>query len=725
MLKAPFSNSRAGGSRAFALIVVVLLLLGGIGFLPQSTRAASSGTVSIRLHSCDDGFDGINSDIYGFAQFCHTPMGGVDFAVQYGNVAPAHQTDLDGSWTFTDIPSGSVTVTEIPPVAGWLIRAFCSQYDSTGAPSNYLDAPVGQGSATWNLQDGQSLDCDWYNFPVVTPTQTTVSIRLHGCPDGFDGINADIYGFAQYCHTPIGGVDFTVQYNGLAPSHQTDLDGTWTFTGVTTGVITVTETKPDPSFLIRAFCSQFDTTGPPSNYLEAPAGQGGATWNLKPNQALDCDWYNFPAAAATAATVTIRKHRCNTGYDATGGSIYDLAANCNSVLKGITFTISATSGPPRGGQTGNDGSITWQNIPSGPITIQEELPSPDEVIRVFCNQRKLTGEELGFSEVPASSDGTITNAIKIGYDEFDCDWFDATKPANFVASPTAADATPVSGNATGNSTGNATGNSSGTNSGNGSNSGISNSSGGQQPTVQASVSGSLTIMTYTCDAGFDVFDPQADPTNDCPNTTNDIAFDLAGPNDTHASRNTGQDGEGAATFANLDQGSYVLTETMPQDVDSAFILDCSSDVRDLSGYPLGPALIGANGMIKIALASSENLVCNWYDVPKKTTQTTSSGGTAITITVLDCPGQTVNLAQCTPAASGVSFTLDPTGGSGSVATLQTDDSGVATGNVEPGTYSLTEEGSTSCLVDSTAFNQNGELEVADQEIAVTVYHCGT
>jgi hypothetical protein len=697
MIRAAFI--RSGASRIFALGIVVLMLLGGFAVMPQSAKAVDAGTVTVRLHSCPAGFDGINATLSQLALSCTTPMGGVDFAIQYAGLAPSHQTDLDGSWQLTGVTAGAVTISEFPPDPSLLIRASCSQFDVSTGVNNYQEAPVGQGSATWNLQAGQAIDCDWFNFPVVTPTQTTVSIRLHGCPDGFDGINADIYGFAQYCHTPIGGVDFTVQYAGLAPSHQTDLDGTWTFTDVTTGVITLTEARPDPSLLIRAFCSQFNASGAPSNYLEAPVGQGSATWTLQPGQALDCDWYNFPATtgttppSGTAATVTIRKHVCDDGYDASSGSIYDLAANCNSPLSGITFTIAAVNGPPRGGQTGADGSITWQNIPAGQITVQEQKPAQYDVIRVFCNQRKLTGEEVGFQEITVSSDDSITDVIQNGYDEYDCDWFNASSPSNLVAgSPTAAAATPS------NSSGNASGN---------------------QSVVP--VSGSIAINVYTCPKGYNSFANGADPKTDCSDATGNIQFTLKPSSGASIKQKTGDDG--GATFANLNAGTYQLTEAFPSGVTSAFIWTCTSTVRDFNNYPFLPfARLGSSGLLGINLQAGEQLACHWYDVPSKTAQTTA-GGTAITITAFSCPGQSVNLAQCTPAASGVSFTLMPSGG-GAATTMATDDSGVATGTLPPGTYTLTEAGSSPCLVDSSAFNQNGDLNVADQPIAVKVYDCG-
>ena len=85
------------------------------------------------------------------------------------------------------------------PDPSYLIRAFCKQYDVNTATGDYLEAPAGQGSATWNIQAGQGLDCDWYNFTYVQPENGNVTVHLNMCPTGFDGAGASIYDFAFYC----------------------------------------------------------------------------------------------------------------------------------------------------------------------------------------------------------------------------------------------------------------------------------------------------------------------------------------------------------------------------------------------------------------------------------------------------------------------------------------------------------------------------------------------
>lgn len=599
------------------VVAALMLVAAGLGALAPAARAADTTSVTIRLHGCPDGFDGINANIYDFAQQCHTPLGGVPISIQFGNLAPTQQTDIDGNWSFTDIPVGTVTITEFPPVQGWLIRAFCSQFDTSGAPSNYLEAPAGQGSASWNLTTGQALDCDWYNFPFVAPTSTTVSLHLHGCPEGFDGVNASIYDLAQYCQTPLGGVDFAVQYSNLAPAHQTDLDGNWTFTDVTTGPLTVTEIPPVQGWLIRAFCAQFNVNTGPNGYQEVPAGQGSVSFTLLANQALDCEWYNFPAVTPTTATVMIRTHGCPPGEDISGKTIYELAADCQGLSAGLAFTLTTSANATLNGTTGADGSVTWQTVPSGKTKIQQALTSDINGLRIFCNQRKLAGDEIGFNEETAAPDGTITVQLLAGYDEYDCDWFNGASGSNVSGTPAASPvaspgATPVtvptpSGNGGTGGTGGSGGNGGGITPTNGN--GSQSNGGVTGPT-------SLTIVVFVCPKGYDVFDTEADPATDCHDTAkNTEVSSLGGVTGTLTTKTT--NAQGTVQFKGLKSGNHLITVRPNAPLASAFILACTSNLVDLSTSPFYPLTqVDPTKGVWIDVQPGEQLSCGWYDVLK-------------------------------------------------------------------------------------------------------------
>ncbi|MGH2549218.1 MAG: hypothetical protein ACRDHN_07500, partial [Thermomicrobiales bacterium] len=130
--------------------------------------------------------------------------------------------------------------------------------------------------------------------------------------------------------------------------------------------------------------------------------------------------------------------------------------------------------------------------------------------------------------------------------------------------------------------------------------------------------------------------------------------------------------------------------------------------------------LDADGNLGVDLKPGENLSCYLYNVPSHTT----AFGATVSITLLECPGQTASPEQCSPASSGTQFTLIPNGDNGEEVTLTTDNSGVASGAVSPGTYEVEQLGHDECFADSTAFDANGDLIVAGEAVDVTLYNCG-
>ncbi|MGI8475633.1 MAG: hypothetical protein ACR2OO_04595, partial [Thermomicrobiales bacterium] len=248
---------------------------------------------------------------------------------------------------------------------------------------------------------------------------------------------------------------------------------------------------------------------------------------------------------------------------------------------------------------------------------------------------------------------------------------------------------------------------------------------GRTPVSQPKGPASLTIVKYTCKTGYDVLAAKADPERDCPKTTGGVAFTLVGGN-SQLKKSTG--GDGAVLYKNVPAGSYLIKETFPADVTSAFISSCVSDARQFDAYPFLPfAVVGANGTVGIRLVAGENLTCSWYDVlaKKARSATPGAGGATVALTLLDCPGASANPAQCVPATTAAGFSLEPTDGAGTAATLTTDASGRGTVSVDPGVYALTEGDATWCFADSAAFDAKGNLTVAEgATVNVKIYNCG-
>lgn len=126
--------------------------------------------------------------------------------------------------------------------------------------------------------------------------------------------------------------------------------------------------------------------------------------------------------------------------------------------------------------------------------------------------------------------------------------------------------------------------------------------------------GSLTLVSTTCAAGYDLFAEAADPEEDCTERVDGLAFLLDGPG-IQTARVSGQEGSGTATFAGLADGTYRLRAMLPAETAFAFILACESNARSFDGGLFRPmAMVMPNGAVGLTLQSGEDLTCAWYDV---------------------------------------------------------------------------------------------------------------
>ncbi len=133
------------------------------------------------------------------------------------------------------------------------------------------------------------------------------------------------------------------------------------------------------------------------------------------------------------------------------------------------------------------------------------------------------------------------------------------------------------------------------------------SASGQEPA-------SLTIVVFTCEAGYDPFDLDADPGQDCSEPTDGVPFALTGDG-TDTTRSAGDDGSGTARFEELAPGVYRLAGQPPSWGGVAFVHDCVSSIRsfdDAAFFPL--AMVGPTGTLGLTLMPSEALECGWYQV---------------------------------------------------------------------------------------------------------------
>lgn len=143
---------------------------------------------------------------------------------------------------------------------------------------------------------------------------------------------------------------------------------------------------------------------------------------------VDIDDMVLATEEATYGDVIVNKINCPAGYNALTADIYDLAANCHDQAA-VTFTLTDVNGASSSLTTPGSGvnSVTFSGVPTGQLTISEQIPAGYTSPRVFCKNEAYTGAETGEVE-QGISNGTVYTELMAGYDYVWCDWFNIPEP---------------------------------------------------------------------------------------------------------------------------------------------------------------------------------------------------------------------------------------------------------------------------------------------------------
>ncbi len=105
----------------------------------------------------------------------------------------------------------------------------------------------------------------------------------------------------------------------------------------------------------------------------------GVTLDPKPEMLVTCEFFNpqLPPDGGKDGSITVLKVACPAGYDATSGKA-DPTVDCTKPLDDVGFGLTPAD-PDVGrqkGRTGDDGRgiVTFEGLPAGSYTIQENLP---------------------------------------------------------------------------------------------------------------------------------------------------------------------------------------------------------------------------------------------------------------------------------------------------------------------------------------------------------------
>jgi len=636
-----------------------------------------TGTVKITKHACPEGYDASARDLDDMLAQCDDDAGVVNFNVfEYGGggydggVKPTSGTSGSNTVTFENVPNVKLTIYEAP-FAGYTDAAvFCMAEDQT-IPKPYAYVPPEGGYNTVPIEalgEGGIVACQWFNLPPFEPGDgNTVTVYKWICPEG-TVYNQDFAWYETNCTEYSNDVPFTLTSTDGSTTLPTGNTGQYQWADVPKGPIGIQESIPDGYGAPVVYCgfSTNETDNPPVllapaafDRYDAPTGSIDYEIPAPSGHNFYCQWFNIPG---DGNTVTVYKWICPEG------TVYDqnlewYETNCTQYADDVPFSLTSASGTSS--TTPNTGQYQWDDVPMGPVGIQETIPYEYGAPVVFCGASKTANEipltQSGFQpERYDAPTGYVAHDIPepAGYN-FSCQWF------NIPGGP-----------------------------------------------------GEITIYKWTCPEGYDLYAYGANPMRDCQDPTNDVTFflDHPDPADTDQQTDTGDAIDGAVMFGGLKPGSYVVTEEVPADTASVFVWDCFG-TRDGKVHPR-PLSVGDT--LNVDVFGGDRIVCHWYNVPEY-----DNG--KVTVVKYLCATKTFKSeVDCQIYEDGAEFDL--TSGSAVVDTKTTDGFGkIIWIDIEPGDYWLDEKDGEWCAIGSSklAADKKSFAVERGEETIVKVYNCSS
>jgi len=629
------------------------------------------GDVQVNKITCPQGFDGYSADIYGLAQNCQDATQVVTFTLtdSQGNssdaTTPGSGVNLA---TWSNVPSGSLSIAEAPLPDYGDPRVFCKNVQLAGTEDPEAEVGVSNNTASTELKSGYDVVyCDWFNISYTEP-KVDITVNKHLCPDGYGSTDySDLSGDCNETYDPV-----TFKLDGASsgnPGDQTTGD-------VIPNGVQWTNMDPDTWYILEflpdgwsepvVYCSLYDqAAGTAGDYALTPVEKTDdgyrITYTVDEGFDLTCEWFN--RTGNPYGQISLHKYGCPATYDK-NWKLNDFYQNCNIIVQGAKFNIT---GPANldDTQTLTGIDLSWGQLPAGDYSIKELQPAVFQGSAVFCASGDQSGNDGNYQFVDTSNN-TLPWSLEAS-EYLDCYWYNLPKPV---------------------------------------------------ATIDPNAPATLTIIKFTCPEAYDPLAQGADPEDDCGDPVDGIAFSVIGNNNASLDGKTGDDGDGTVTFKDLKAGNYLLQETYPDGVESAFIWSCTSDVR-VFNYPFAPfARIDASGKIKFSVVAGETMECTWYNVPAP-----AADGIEVNVTVLHCASGQVPSSACDPADEGTGVTLTPVEGDGDPVGFESDAEGLATENVPVGEYTFDAD-EPFCFADSDAITADGTLDIQGPDpVDVTVYIC--
>ena len=248
--------------------------------------------------------------------------------------------------------------------------------------------------------------------------QSGIFLNIFDCPSGAGG---DLNALLQTC-----AVDYSIEFEIYGPNLTQFTQGGIAFERLPAGYYRVHAFIPNGYGSPVAFCGFGPTYDQPPPQVPVVVYDGYYEFELGAGQAIYCNWFMVPPTQVTYnASILINKHFCppTSYFDAYSATIYDLAANCQEPATPVAFTALWNGSQIASGVAqGAPNYLAFEGLPTGTVTVVEELPAGYDVPLVFCS----VGDELGNDRAPLAQAPVDNDRIYWALNDGDvvfCDWF--------------------------------------------------------------------------------------------------------------------------------------------------------------------------------------------------------------------------------------------------------------------------------------------------------------
>ncbi len=319
------------------------------GPFAPNVRTVTVGSTPVTDQDFGDTPGGVSGVVYqdlnndGVKQATEPGIGGVTVTlVNTGtNATVTTTTAADGTYNFNNLPAGKYQVVETQPAA------FTDGKDTVGSAGGSL---VPTDTIT-GIPVGPGVLVNSYNFGELPPTTGTVSGKVY-LDENQDST------FQTATDRPLQGIPVTLR-NGttVIAVMTTDVNGNYTFTGITPGTYTITETQP----------TGYGSSEVPNNVRTVTITSGGTVVNQ-----------NF---GDTIGQITGRVYR---DYNLNG--VFDTGAtNPDTGVAGVTVSLKNSAGAVvMTTVTDATGMYRFVDVMPGKYTVTEtQPPRPTTVTNGF------------------------------------------------------------------------------------------------------------------------------------------------------------------------------------------------------------------------------------------------------------------------------------------------------------------------------------------------------